>query len=93
LSNKYTLEVNGGTTITTFHEDQESPGAISSTSEWAGLLGCFGGLSFKRNFENSPFSAFAETQYDYSSSPFIGNYGGINFTLGIRYYFKDRRLE
>jgi len=93
LSKEYTLGVNGGATITTFHEDQESSGGISSRSDGVGFLGCFGGLSLERNFENSPFSVFAETQYNYSSTPFIGNYGGVNLTLGVRYYFKDRRTE
>ena len=93
LSKEYTLGVNGGATITTFHEDQKSSGGISSASDGVGFLGYFAGLSLERNFENSPFSVFAETQYNYSSTPFIGNYGGVNLTLGVRYYFKDRRTE
>jgi len=100
LSQKYKLGISAGATITSLYEHDEYHGITSelssSTLTGVGLLGYFCGLSLERNFGDGPFSAFAEVQYNYSRpiiSSFIGNYGGTNLTLGVRWYFKDRRRK
>jgi hypothetical protein len=60
----------------------------------SGILGYYLGLGIERSFSNSSLSAFAEAQYNFSRDDIfnlIGNYGGANLSLGIRYYFNDRR--
>jgi hypothetical protein len=95
LSEDYTFPINGGITYTRISEEQRSSsGSLSSSIDGTGILGLFGGVGVERNFQDSPFSVFAETQYNYSRRDIltaVGNYGGWNLTLGVRYYFKDRR--
>lgn len=56
----------------------------------SGILGYYAGTGLERKFETIPLSAFAEAYYNFYlkelSSSIMGNIGGANFNLGIRYY-------
>lgn len=96
LSKEYTLGINGGATLINLYENRESANSGSSTLTGGGLLGYFGGAVLERNFENSPFTAFAEVQYNFSRNAikaFVGDYGGLNLTAGVRYYFKKQNKQ
>jgi hypothetical protein len=95
LSEEFTLGVDGGLTYAKISETMQSATAtLSSTLDAAGALGFFAGLGLERNFSQSPFTVFAEAQYNYIRHDIltaVGNYGGANLTFGLRYYFKERR--
>lgn len=96
LTESYTLGIHGGAVFTFLSEEQNTPASGSSTLEGSGMLGYFGGVSIERDFEDSPFTLFAETEYNLSRNDiksFVGDYGGLNLTVGVRYYFKDRRKQ
>ena len=97
LSEDYTLGLDAGLTYTVIHEEySNTEGKVTSNMDGHGLLGGFGGLVIERNFQGSPFSIFFETQVNISRNDvqsLIGNYGGENFSLGVRYYFKERRTK
>jgi hypothetical protein len=100
LSENYLLAVEAGGTMTTFGENIEYHDYMgeltSEESGGGGFLGFFAGLSLERNFGDSPFSVFAEAQYNFSRSDplsLIGKYGGTNLSLGAKYYFGDRRKK
>ncbi len=95
LTKDLALGINGGLTYSMFSEEYRLSGSSSvSTSTGRGLLGIFAGVDMENRFADSPISVFAEAQYNYAW-PFIsfviGDYGGLNLTTGIRYYFKDSR--
>jgi hypothetical protein len=95
LTKELSLGINGGLTYSMFSEEYRPSGSSpGSTSTGRGLLGIFAGVDLEDRFADSPISVFAEAQYDYAW-PFIsfviGDYGGLNLTAGIRYYFKDSR--
>ena len=97
LSKVYSLGVDGGVTYTNFSEKVESANGLGSSNESGrGILGFYGGVSGERSFEESPFAIFVDAQYnnarlDVASA--IGNYGGINLSVGVRYYFGQRSKE
>ncbi len=97
LSKDYTLGIKSGATfVILFEERKRSNGSFYSTSEGKGLLGFFTGINVERNFDNSQFSIVGDVQYNFSNkdiSSFVGNYGGLNIMLGLKYYFKDHRRE
>jgi hypothetical protein len=96
LSDEYTFAINGGFTFTRTDEEQKGLDGSTSIAKGSGLLGYFGGIALEKNFIDSPFSIFAEAQYNFSRQNIlnvIGNYGGTNLALGIHYYFKDRRKQ
>jgi hypothetical protein len=95
LTKELALGINGGLTYSMFSEEYRLSGSSSSsTSTGRGLLGIFAGVDMENRFVDSPISVFAEAQYDYAwpfISIVIGDYGGLNLTAGIRYYFQDSR--
>ena len=95
LSEDFTVAINGGATYSSIKENRSSlNGTVNGGINGSGILGYFGGLSLEKSFPDSPFAVFAESQYNFSRNDilnFIGNYGGTNLTVGIRYYFKGRR--
>jgi hypothetical protein len=97
LSEEFTLGIIGGGTYGRVSEEQRrANGSIVFGIEGATLFGFFGGIAMERNFRQSPVSVFLESQYNYSRRDlvnFLGNYGGTNLTLGIRYYFSERRTQ
>jgi hypothetical protein len=97
LSEDFTLGITGGIAYSRFSEEQRSPASsLTSTIDGTGVFGFFGGIGIEKNFQGSPFSVFAEAQYNYSRRDLVGvvgDYGGLNLDLGIRYYFKDRRTQ
>jgi len=95
LSEDFTLAVNGGLSFVSLNEETETSG-FSTKISGGGFLGGFGGINLEKNFANSHFSAVAEIQYNAARediSSFIGNYGGLNISVGTRYFFKERRIQ
>ena len=67
-----------------------SPGSSSSSLTVNGMLGFWAGVGAERFFPHSPFSLFAELQYNITRSDvsaLVGTYGGLNASLGFRYHF------
>jgi len=97
LTKELALGINGGLTYSIFSEKAMSSGGFTtSTTTGKGLLGLFAGIDLENRFADSPISVFVEAQYNYAwpfISSLIGDYGGLNLTAGIRYYFKDSRRE
>ncbi len=95
LSEDFALGLNGGLTYTKVSETYTgSSAAVTSTLDASGLVGYFAGLAVERNFSESPLSVFAEAQFNFVQHDILaaaGNYGGANFTLGLRYYFREHR--
>lgn len=91
LSNNYTLGINGGIVFVSVNEEKNGPaGSYWAVTKGGGFLGLFGGVILERKFENSPFSLVGEVQYNLSRSGIIsglGNDGGLNINLGLRFYF------
>jgi hypothetical protein len=97
LSNNNTLGINGGIVLVSVNEQTNGPaGSYSVTTKGGGFLGLFGGVILERKFENSPFSVFGEVQYNLSRNGIIsglGNDGGLNMNLGLRFYFASLNNE
>jgi hypothetical protein len=97
LSDDFTFSINGGIVYALLSEERRSSsGAASLNISAVGVLGFFGGMALEKNFHGSPFSVYVEPQYNYSRRHIVGvlgDYGGLNLDLGIRYYFQDRRTQ
>ena len=97
LSENFALGLNGGLTYTKISETMTSVNTtVTSTLDASGLLGFFAGMGLERSFSESPFSVFAEAQYNFVQHDILaaaGNYGGANLTLGLRYYFREHRRQ
>ncbi len=97
LNPDWTLGLNAGVTYSIVSEEQKNAnGTIGYSSDGSGIFGFFIGSVLEKNFSESHFSIFIEPQYNFSRSDvlrYVGNYGGINLNIGIRYYFSDRRVE
>jgi hypothetical protein len=97
LSPDWTLGLNGGITYSIVSEEQKNNnGAVSLSVDGSGVFGFFVGAVLEKNFDQSPISIFFEPQFNFMRSDVlsnVGNYGGLNLNLGIRYYFKERRIE
>lgn len=93
----WTLGLNGGFAFCVFNEKQKNAdGTISSSTSTIIATGFFVGTVLERNFNPGHFSIFFEPQYNSAEEPVFNNsanYGGFNFNLGVRYYFKERRVE
>ncbi len=95
-SEEFTVGVMGGITYSKIFEEQRaSISSVSSSFEGAGIIGMFVGVGLERNFPTSPLTGFIEAQYNYSFLRFfgLGEYGGLNLSLGIRYHFGERRIQ
>lgn len=92
LSAEYLITIDGGINYTLISEDQKSSdGNIGVSQSNNKFLGFWGGIGVERSFDKSPFSLFAELQYDYIKQNIVflnANYGGIVMNTGIRYNFK-----
>ena len=97
LSVDYNLEIDGGLTFVNQTELAVSTDKKSGDGTiYRGFMGPFSGIILERNFGNFPLSVIAEVQYNLSIPGVISrilNVGGTHAALGLRYYFKDRRLE
>lgn len=96
LSADYTLGLDGGLTFVSQIEKSSNPGGnLNTTITAGGLMGFFGGAMIEHNFGSSPISLIGEVQYNLSIRSALGfpNDGGLKADIGVRYYFKDRRLE
>lgn len=97
LSSDWTLGLNGGIAYTKVSEEQKNnDGSAGFTLNGSGVLGFFVGGSIEKNFGTSPFSMFFEPQFNFTRREiltYVANYGGFNMNVGVRYYFKTRRLE
>ncbi len=57
-----------------------------------GLYGYFAGTSLEKTFEDSHVSIFGEAQYNFIRKDLVyyrSNFGGVNFTIGGKYYFSN----
>jgi hypothetical protein len=97
LSVDYDLEIDGGLAFVDQTEKRLSTDKrIGDGVSVKGIMGFFTGIILERNFGKFPLSLIAEVQYNLSIPgvfSFIPNDGGLHTTLGVRYYFKERRLE
>lgn len=97
LSLDYTLGIDGGLAFVNQTEERKSTdGRLNDKASIKGFMGLFSGLILERNFGKFPLSLVAEVQYNLSFGgvlSLIPNDGGLHTTLGLRYYFKERRLE
>lgn len=96
LSLDYTLGLDGGLTFVSQIEKSSNPsGTLKTTISEDGLMGFFVGCMIERNFGSSPFSLTGDIQYNLSIRSVLGlqNNGGVKADIGLRYYFKERRLE
>jgi hypothetical protein len=95
LSETYTLSVDGGLDfVSSIAEGKSSDGSLSASVPAKGI-GFFGGIICERNFGKSPFSIIGDVQYNSLYIPSfnsVRNDGRVGITLGLRYYFKDRRF-
>ena len=86
---KINFLINSGLVYGTDIEDRKSSdGKLTYHEEGIKLLGLFGGISAERQIGKSNLSILSELQYDYSLLENIGDYGGIVFSFGIKYYFR-----
>ena len=93
LNNRiWILGVNGGITYSKISEEiKNSSGTTSSSVNGSGILGFFGGVVIEKKFDEKPISVFIDTQINITRSDvlsYVGNYGGINLNIGVRYFFK-----
>ena len=97
LDPDWTLALNGGVTYSIVSEEQKNnSGAVRLSVDGSGVFGFFFGAVLEKNFDQSPFSIFFEPQFNFMRSDVLNytdNYGGLNLNLGLRYYFKERRIE
>jgi len=97
LTPDWTLGLNGGITYSIVSEEQKNnSGTIGSSISGSGIFGFFLGGVLEKNFDKSPFSIFVEPQFNFMQSAILSNfknYGGLNLNLGVRFYFKNRRVE
>jgi hypothetical protein len=95
VSKQINFGVSGGLAYTSFSEELKyADGTPPATHAGRGLLGLFVGADIEFRIAEGPFSAFAETGYNYAwplFSSLTRNNGGLNLSAGIRYYFKDSR--
>lgn len=93
----WTFGITGGVTYSTVKESQSNnDGSVGISYSNLSAFGLFIGGQIEKNFGSSPFSVFIEPQYNFLTTglPFDnGSLGGLNFNAGIRFYFKERRLE
>lgn len=99
-SRYFTLFINGGFSYVSITEKYKAIYQLNDfpdeyTTEPNGW-GIWGGAGIEMNFESLPFSVIVEGQYN-SASPtfFTSDYSFKSVTLmaGLRYYFKERRVE
>lgn len=92
LSNKWLLGLNGGITYTKIEENKrKEDGSELGILEGSGILGFFLGSVIERYIEVYPLSIFFEVDYNFPREDItnvIGDYGGLNLSVGIRYYFR-----
>ena len=97
LCRDWTLGLNGGITYSIVSEElKNNSGTISLSVDGSGVFGFFVGTVLEKNFDQSPISIFFEPQFNFVRNDVlnhVGNYGGFNLNLGLRYYFKERRIE
>ena len=97
LDPDWTLGLNGGITYSIVSEEQKNnSGAVRLSVDGSGVFGFFVGAVLEKNFDQSPISIFFEPQFNFMRSDVLNytdNYGGLNLNLGLRYYFKERRIE
>ncbi len=90
----WAVGINGGLSWSSIEEKKSSvDGNITSGFEGSGVIGTFAGLTVERNIFDNRFTVFAEPQYNFTFetiSGFVGNYGGLNMNIGIRFYIGER---
>lgn len=96
LNQDWTLGLNGGVTYSIVSEELKNiNGTVISSMDGSGIFGFFIGAVIEKGFNKSHFSIFFEPQFNLNRSDilrYVGDYGGLNFNIGVRYYFKERTL-
>lgn len=86
----------GGIVYFVVSEKGKSAGNINIQNSPEGLFGPFLGVGLERNLGKSPFSLSAELQYGLTFPQFFhldNGYIGLSGSIGLRCYFKERRLQ
>lgn len=95
LSPEYAIDLMGGIVYFNISEKGKTSDNVHISNSPEGIFGPFLGVGVERNFGKSPFSLSAELQYGLSFPQFFHldrGYGGISGTMGLRFYFKERRF-
>ena len=105
LDSDWTLGLNGGITFCLVSkEEKNARGDTYYSTDASGMFGVFIGAALEKKFNDSHVSVFLEPQYNYvksnvliinstTNNVYIGNYGGLNLSAGIRFYFKEIKLH
>lgn len=88
---QFKVAANGGMTYSKIYEVLKNiDGNEISRIKGGGIIGLFLGGMIGREFKTKPFSVFSEIQYVFSRRDLVGlvgDYGGLNLNIGLRYYF------
>ena len=99
LDSDWNLGLNGGITFSFVSEEFKNVwGDTYYSTDASGMFGAFIGVSLEKKFNDSHLSVFLEPQYNYlksnlliinytTNNSYVGNYGGLNLSAGIRCYF------
>ena len=105
LDADWTLGLNGGITFSLVSkEEKNARGDTYYSTDASGMFGVFIGAVLEKEFNDSYFSVFLEPQYNYvksnvliinstTNNAYVGNYGGLNLNVGIRYYFRESYIN
>jgi hypothetical protein len=88
------FSANGGVLYSVVSEEQDASPDFSYSSDGKGIYGYFLGLNVEGDIPELPISPFAEVQYNFTRSGIVqapqpagGHFGGLNISLGAKYYF------
>jgi hypothetical protein len=90
--------INGGATYTNIFDKSKFThdyfGPIESSRTGSGILGFYIGFSFEKYITGYPIGIVMDAQYNSSQKDIMKDsekYGGTNISIGLHYYFLDRR--
>jgi hypothetical protein len=93
ISNEIKFGLSGGFTYSLVNQRVSlKTGKMIENLDNEGLYGYFAGASLEKTFEDSHMSIFGEAQYNFIRKDLVyyrSNFGGVNFTIGGKYYFKN----
>ncbi len=96
LSKEYTLGINAGIMGAIVNENAKDQTGSLRYNGGDVNAGLFLGAIIERNFDSIHFSLIGEAQYDFTNwkgTSSTARYGGLNISVGGRFYFHDRRIE
>ena len=93
ISRELRFGMSGGLTYSLVNQKVSlQTGKMIENLDNEGLYGYFAGASLEKTFEDSHVSVFGEAQYNFIRKDIVyyrSNFGGVNFTVGGKYYFKN----